>query len=591
MMGRKRVRTRNSSGQAGLLAPTRDGSALHEAADRVRPAQAALTVDQALQSTGQPRDTQARALVETGLGHDFGRLRVHDEASVAPLVEALQDRQLTMEQKDSSARSRDAARSPEEQRLLASELARTIHREEAGEGGTRPAANAAREIESLNRRGVGQRQPLAAGQPARGSLPKWSEKGSTIGAIVGSILGVAAGLIAGGLLLGPVGLLAAGLVAGGLGGGALGLLLGVLLGGFLGPQVKCKYPKIRSAAVRAMKWLPKTIKLLEGYYRAYPLSRDEKAHKTIKSALDRHFHDSNDTTARDALRVIRAIARVIRPWATTKRANPDWVMSPECSGGRDNICKSAYAYVPGGMGTSRVVFCRSFFKGNTEKRAAGLVHEIAHTVGTRIDDEAYSHERLYRVLTHSEALKNAETYSHFVWEVGTGKVPPGAPRDKFAGCKGWRKPIERAVARAQFWNQNARNACGKSTPRWARRWASLSRIFRSFGRKSERKKAYKAFDKVKDKLGSPIDFECIRKGGGRCNEEKWRYWYWYWPAGWHDFHLCPAWRGLPTDDARATRMLAGLLGFYGGVDDPRRRLRYAYLARRITRDYGRVRDW
>lgn len=552
-------------------------------------------------SGGRPLPQAVRDYFEPRLGHDFGQVRVHDDARAAVAAQAVRARALTMGREVLFGEGQYAPASTEGQRLLAHELTHVIQQGQAGGMETR-AAGVAREPRGAGRRG-GVREPVAVTQRARGAVQaKWSDKwglvGFALGAIGGLGLGFAAGAIAGAVLgLATLPLIGA-MIVGALVGLIVGGFSGTLLGGFLGDRpVRCGHGPIKAAAKRATPWLVTAIRALRRYVGGYPRSLHEKRYRKVRGALKRHFHSAAGATAGHVLRTLGRILGKIRPWTRGRRRNPRWVLSPECRGRTDPECVETGAHAS--PWTGRVTFCRSFFGGSREWQAAALIHEIAHTLPglilrrgrvhriVYITDPAYGEERMYQALTAQEALRNAESYSHFAWEMGTGRVPSGPPRDRFRSCRGWRGRIRRAVATAEIWNKNADRACRKREGRWRRRrWSALGRWvgFPGVATAAGRRRACRVFAKVKRRMRSPISFECHRRGGGRCGRRRGRHWYWLPRRA--PLHLCPAWWRPQTSDALAKSMLAGLYGYLGGVGNAVRRRKYARLAVTITRSYG-----
>jgi Domain of unknown function (DUF4157) len=86
----------------------------------------AAAVAEALQGPGRPLDPATRSEMESRFGHDFGRVRVHDDARSAELVEAMGAVAFTAGQDVYFAPGQYQPGSPSGRRTLAHELAHTI---------------------------------------------------------------------------------------------------------------------------------------------------------------------------------------------------------------------------------------------------------------------------------------------------------------------------------------------------------------------------------------------------------------------------------------------------------------------------------
>ena len=67
---------------------------------------------------------------------------------------------------------------------------------------------------------------------------------------------------------------------------------------------------------------------------------------------------------------------------------------------------------------------QSFFESSKFQQACTLVHELAHFVGhpVRITDPCYHWEPNYKTLDRDVRIVNADNYTDFATEAGSGKV-------------------------------------------------------------------------------------------------------------------------------------------------------------------------
>ena len=87
---------------------------------------APAVVHQALRSPGQPLDPATRALVEPGLGRDFGDVRVHTDSSAAASAETIRARAYTSGRDIAFAAGQYAPHTPAGLRLLSHELGHVV---------------------------------------------------------------------------------------------------------------------------------------------------------------------------------------------------------------------------------------------------------------------------------------------------------------------------------------------------------------------------------------------------------------------------------------------------------------------------------
>ncbi|HSB10225.1 MAG TPA: DUF4157 domain-containing protein [Blastocatellia bacterium] len=109
-------------------------------ADEVAPIAAPPTVSEVARAPGEPLDSETRASMESSLGHDFSRVRVHTDDRAAESANEVNALAYTIGQDVVFARGQYSPRSVEGQKLLAHELAHTIQQSSAQSdpGGTTP---------------------------------------------------------------------------------------------------------------------------------------------------------------------------------------------------------------------------------------------------------------------------------------------------------------------------------------------------------------------------------------------------------------------------------------------------------------------
>ena len=271
-----------------------------------------------------------------------------------------------------------------------------------------------------------------------------------------------------------------------------------------------QHSAIFPAVLTAEQWLQTAVSGLDTYI-GNPSDADSA---TTRNALNRHFNTTDTSTAstlRDRLDLIR---RDLRQRGNS--ANPDprrrHVFTVECHDETDSLCEVSNAYV---RNYHMLVFCPIFFdRFSPTRRASSVIHEMAHAlVGLRITDRAYSSDRLLQFLSTPEALDNAESYSMYAQEVGTGIMPENnAPVDEIdEDCPDQTAQLARvALARGQRWNRRAN---------WTMRGTSYSAmITRHLGdaTPTTRTEAAAKYKKMADRFRSPLNVRCSDENcGGR----------------------------------------------------------------------------
>lgn len=331
-----------------------------------------------------------------------------------------------------------------------------------------------------------------------------------------------------------------------------------------------RFQQIASATTRAQEWLDRAIAATDAFLAA-PAAPGNAA---TRDALTLHFK----SVAPNVVRHVRGRLHHIRTDLTT--VDPFTV---ECHDTWDLECRVNAAYIPGGE-PERMVFCTSFFGGREDDRASMIVHESAHTQvgGVHITDRAYRWERLMRslttggtLLTTEEALTNAESYNLFVEHIVSGRRPSMTPaRDTWEDCPAdWKDLLERAIARAQKANGDARSVLDRLTAADAGRWAAARIALLGGSSQADIDRAKNVYRGADVRLQQSVDFECEPGArGGRCS----RFQVYWWATG--DFHICPSWRALATEPERVRSLLSGLYGYFDLEGDGAKRTAYARLA-------------
>ncbi|MDP9306113.1 MAG: hypothetical protein M3O68_07205 [Thermoproteota archaeon] len=137
---------------------------------------------------------------------------------------------------------------------------------------------------------------------------------------------------------------------------------------------------------------------------------------------------------------------------------------------------------------------------------------MAHALvdGIHITDRGYQSDRVYDILTTTEALTNADSFGLLVRELGSGRpVISMAPVDTLEDCPSdWQPIIRVAIARAQRWNRNASVSTHDNRTGWLSRWTDLQTQYLGSTTPETLNAAAKVYDRVEKSLRSPIEFEC-----------------------------------------------------------------------------------
>jgi hypothetical protein len=350
-----------------------------------------------------------------------------------------------------------------------------------------------------------------------------------------------------------------------------------------------RYRQIYVATMQALRWLDRAIALTDDFLS----EREAEANTDTRQAFILHFR----STATDVVEHVRGRLDRIRHDIqfgrdTLLRSNPFTEGSDpfieemqtvpvECHSTWDPMCiRRAMAYI-NLEGRSEYIFCESFFQQSEPVQVSNIIHEMAHWQrgGAHITDRGYAAYRVLRYLSTAERLTNAESYNLYVGHLA-GQTPAiPAPRDTREDCPDdWWTILQRTIARAQLANSNAALLTTTLTPGDLQNWTEGYRQLLGGNTQNDIDRAKNVFDQAVTRFALPVDFQCEPEGGGRCDRSE-TYWY---ARG--DFHICPSWRALGSDQAWIISLLAGLYGYFDLENNNTRRRNYARLAYGLTQE-------
>jgi len=477
-------------------------------------------VHEVLGSPGQSLDARTRTYMEPRFGHDFSHVRVHTDARAAESARAVNALAYTVGRDVVFGAEQYAPQKSLGKRLLAHELTHVVQQSRGSISSSGAVSEDLAEREAEHNAHIAEtneRLTFAALPP----VPAYARGEATVG-------------------------------------------VGITPSTSTGPKACTSDQGIKTIAPalkEALKLLWETTSRLKAYISAGS-AKDMKAEatKTILNALNHHFRATDNGTAQHVLDRLTAIKDFIED------QEPLTIQCPKKE--EDETCSTnTAAYVTDKDST--IIFCPHFFEMQEEQRAVTIIHETAHILvgGDKIRDRGYIHERVYPLLSTAESLTNAESYGHFVLELGAGQVQKlRTDIDPQLGCRepsgrDWSGPITNAVARAHVWN----------------RVAVLKNKGRSLDQPANKflQDAQKVYEKVDAALSNPVEFKCDLKGGGKCATNV------YWYRGFLDsnLHICPPWINTSKEDDRVQSLLEGLFDLFGEVHDRRLQRGYARNAK------------
>jgi Domain of unknown function (DUF4157)/Lysine-specific metallo-endopeptidase len=244
---------------------------------------------------------------------------------------------------------------------------------------------------------------------------------------------------------------------------------------------------------------------------AYLSAPDAAANRSVRDALERHFHDTSTPVAE----LVRERLERIRTDITSRQP-----FTVECHDATDDACtqNDFDAYVR--RSANLLVFCATFFSRVAAASRPGLlIHEMAHALtDLDIDDRSYRQDRVLRFLSTEEALDNAESYNMFAREVESGVAVTGTTQaDDIDDCDDRTKGmIEESVGRAERWNRIALVNAASTLPGVIAGSDGLYTLHVGDNTEATRLAARRAFRTIRERMASPIDVRCDARAGPDC---------------------------------------------------------------------------
>ena len=430
-----------------------------------RPVQTPSIVRDVLRSPGRPMESETRSFMESRLGHDLGRVRLHTGGTAADSARALNAHAYTVRENIVFGPGRYSPHSESGKRLLVHELTHVIQQRlrPPAPGLSRVGDPAEREAD-LNADSLFTRRGMSFGGKPSAMARNADGPGETTVTVTEPT--------------GP---------------GACDLE---------------KHNVIEPAVRMAQQWLDTAVSRLDDFLR----SPGDASNAGTRQSLDRHFHSTSAATAR----TVRGRLDTLRT-DMVGRQN----FTVECHTASDTSCTNTAAYVQGG---NFLVFCPNFFESSSDEwRAGALIHEMAHSlVGLGISDRAYQSDRLLPLLSTAEALDNAESYTLFVQELATGRTVEGdAPEDNIEDCPAATRPLIReALGRAQRWNRDAEVVAVDSRPAMISANAGLFNTHLGSSSPATRTAAADVYKSMVTRLKSSIDVRCDKRAGRACGSRQ-----------------------------------------------------------------------
>ena len=175
-------------------------------------------------------------------------------------------------------------------------------------------------------------------------------------------------------------------------------------------------------------------------------------------ALLRHFKVSGPKAVETTQKIRTTLYRMVEKLEEIEeplRAKTE----VRCHSADEAVCQIADAYIDRSTEIPHFNLCASFFNIKNEKKQAEiLVHESSHAADPQITDRAYLTQRFYGMLDTPAALANAESYSTFVMELNFGGSEGEFrfPKDTLVECPD--RTLEKVIAYAEHWNWAALSA-------------------------------------------------------------------------------------------------------------------------------------
>ena len=361
-------------------------------------------VHEVLASPGLPLDFSTRHFMESRLGHDFSRVRVHTDARARHSARAVAASAYTVGNDIVFAPGQYQPESSVGRKLLAHELAHVMQNSAAGSSHGSLTVGAANAVEEHQADAIADRVE----KPSR-NLPQQH--------------------------LGP----------------GRNTLRRQPSGTFV-----CTDAEAGEVAVRApvgRRYVDDVVTMLETFIQAPAKSG------VVAQALSRHFKTSGPKAVEVAEKVrtnLNDMSDKLREIEKFDKAKSE----VRCHSASEAVCQIADAYIDRTAVIPRFNLCASFFQieNNEPKQAEILVHESAHAANIQITDRAYLTQRFYALLETPAALANADSYSTFVMELKFGKSAGDFrfPKDTLVDCPD--RTLDKVIAYAEHWNWAALSA-------------------------------------------------------------------------------------------------------------------------------------
>ena len=368
-------------------------------------------VHEVLASPGLPLDFSTRHFMESSLGHDFSRVRVHTDARSRDSARAVAAAAYTVGNDIVFAPGQYQPESSSGRKLLAHELAHVMQNASAGSSHGSLTIGAANSVEERQADAIADRVekpsrnlPQQHAGPSRNTLRRQPS----------------------------------------------------------GPEFVCNEKEVGKVSVRAPTgrgYVEKAVSKLDKFIAAPekppsdPKKERDLAPQEAAQALLRHFKVSGPKAVETApiiRETLTKMATKLNEIETIKKARDE----VRCHSAAEAVCQIADAYIDRSTDIPHFNLCYSFFniKDNEPKQAEILVHESAHAAEPNITDRAYLTQRFYGMLDTSAALANADSYSTFVMELNFGSNA-GAyrfPKDALVDCPD--RTLDKVMGYAEHWN-------------------------------------------------------------------------------------------------------------------------------------------
>ena len=373
-------------------------------------------VHEVLASPGVPLEMFTRRFMESRLGHDFSRVRVHTDPRASDSARAVSASAYTVGKDIVFARGQYQPASSDGRKLLAHELAHVMQNSDGGSSRGGLTLGAVNAVEERQADAIADR----VDRPSR-NLPHQH--------------------------VGPA--------------------QNTLRRQMAGSSFVCgdsEQGLISNAADPAKRYVDEAQRRV-GEFVDPPKKSEEKdtnpdAQKKVATALSKHFSVSGPnavTVAKQIYSTLGTMSEKLGEIQTTDNVRK----KVNCHSASEAVCQIADAYIDRSAVIPQFNVCAGFSKGATDdldRQAEILIHESAHAANIQITDRAYLSQRFYRMLDTPAALANAESYSAFVMQLlfkgSRGEI--SAPVDILVECPD--QTLKKTMAIAEHWNWAALSA-------------------------------------------------------------------------------------------------------------------------------------